>query len=286
MEIKKSLNRFIISAPIRVASLARFKILLGLLLFFFPIISNTIHAQQLNGIVSYRYILKYGKVASTQKANLYFNNTESVFIHSKGKKGNVTKTEDGKDWDGESFQSEFGGWYQDTVGEVYYKNLKEQKMSFRQFIFGHPYVTEEPKFPLIKWEITTDKKTLGTFACQKAKGRFRGRNYEAWFTFEIPLSNGPWKLQGLPGLILEAYDDLREVQFLFESIEIPMTKPFNIKPATDGKKVDFATYKKADDLEYEKWKRKGESIDTGVRGASITISQPAKKYSIELEYEQ
>ena len=44
---------------------------------------------------------------------------------------------------------------------------------------------------------------------------FRGRTYEAWFTTEIPVKDGPWKFHGLPGLILEVYDIQKHYSFVF-----------------------------------------------------------------------
>ncbi len=63
------------------------------------------------------------------------------------------------------------------------------------------------------WEITDDTKTILGYECNKAVTDFRGRRWVAWFTPEIPVQEGPWKLCGLPGLILEAYDSDRDYQF-------------------------------------------------------------------------
>lgn len=62
-------------------------------------------------------------------------------------------------------------------------------------------------FPPIKWQIEKESKNILNFQCTKATGNFRGRNYTVWFTSEISAPYGPWKLGGLPGLILEAEDD-------------------------------------------------------------------------------
>lgn len=56
------------------------------------------------------------------------------------------------------------------------------------------------------WEITQDTKTIAGLSCIKATTSFRGRDWVAWFAPEVPLPFGPWKLHGLPGLILEAHD--------------------------------------------------------------------------------
>jgi len=60
----------------------------------------------------------------------------------------------------------------------------------------------------IDWKIIEEFKDIGGFKCQKAIGFFRGREYTAWFTSEISVPFGTWKLHGLPGIIFEAYDKL------------------------------------------------------------------------------
>ena len=56
------------------------------------------------------------------------------------------------------------------------------------------------------WNVTPSVRNIMGYDCILAVAEFRGRKWEAWFTPEIPVSEGPWKLWGLPGLILEARD--------------------------------------------------------------------------------
>lgn len=56
------------------------------------------------------------------------------------------------------------------------------------------------------WKLQDEKKEIMGYKCQKATTHFRGRTWIVWYTNEIPISDGPWKLWGLPGLILEATD--------------------------------------------------------------------------------
>jgi GLPGLI family protein len=71
---------------------------------------------------------------------------------------------------------------------------------------------------VIKWNIVNEFKKINIYNCQKAIGNFRGREYIVWFTFEIPISLGPWKLNGLPGLILEAKDSTNMFYFYANKI--------------------------------------------------------------------
>ena len=71
------------------------------------------------------------------------------------------------------------------------------------------------------WKITTEKRKINNHECIKALTNFKGRDYVVWFTMDFPTFFGPWKLNGLPGLILEAQDKRNEV--FFEAIEISST---------------------------------------------------------------
>ena len=79
------------------------------------------------------------------------------------------------------------------------------------------YTEETPDF---HWQLKpTEKKVIGGYACSLAVGSYAGRTYKAWFTFEIPVSDGPWKLSGLPGLILEVEDESGEYAYTCTRIQ-------------------------------------------------------------------
>jgi len=72
-----------------------------------------------------------------------------------------------------------------------------------------------------QWNITDEIKNVNNYQCQKATTFFKGREYEVWYAIEYPTIFGPWKLNGLPGLIILAQDKKSEV--FFEAIEIQKT---------------------------------------------------------------
>ena len=88
-----------------------------------------------------------------------------------------------------------------------YRNLTKGKISVYTNVLASGYLIEED-FPVIDWIIYEDStmQVLG-YECHKATSRFRGRAWTVWYTEDIPLNIGPWKLGGLPGLILKAKCD-------------------------------------------------------------------------------
>ena len=68
---------------------------------------------------------------------------------------------------------------------------------------GDMYMYEEPKATLL-WTMEDRDTTILGYHCQAATAHLRGRIWHVWFTEDIPISNGPWKLWGLPGIILKA----------------------------------------------------------------------------------
>nr|WP_294945653.1 GLPGLI family protein [uncultured Mucilaginibacter sp.] len=111
-----------------------------------------------------------------------------------------------------------------TRAEIY--QFPAQNKMMRKELLITPYLIDEP-LPKIDWKISADTATFGTLACQKATAHFKGRDYTAWFCPDLPFRAGPWKLNGLPGLIVEAYDTNKEVEFKFDGLEqvVPSDKP-------------------------------------------------------------
>lgn len=99
----------------------------------------------------------------------------------------------------------------------YFFFANEHKMITKEKLFNN-YLVEEPA-PQIDWKILKDTMSFSGISCQKATASFKGRNWVAWFATELPFQSGPWKLNGLPGLIIEAYDTKKEVKFEFAGLE-------------------------------------------------------------------
>lgn len=70
-----------------------------------------------------------------------------------------------------------------------------------------------------EWQLHPDTMTVLSYPCRKATCRFKGRDYTAWYTMDIPVSDGPWKLHGLPGLILKAEEARGHFTFTCTGLE-------------------------------------------------------------------
>lgn len=125
-----------------------------------------------------------------------------------------------------------------TSAEEYYQYTKDKKLYVEENVINY-YLVEQP-LPAIKWAIKTDTMSFGTLHCQKATTHFLGRDYTAWFCPDLPFQNGPWKLNGLPGLILEASDSKQEVIFKFAGFEDFSASNQTIAPPADDIKVKTA----------------------------------------------
>jgi len=107
------------------------------------------------------------------------------------------------------------------------------------------------------WKLEEGDTTIIGYPCKKASCRFRGRTWHCWYAMDIPFSEGPWKLDGLPGMILKAQDEKN--QFIMECIGIkkdvnkPMisklakrvkTTPQYVEKLRNLKEKNWAAFKK------------------------------------------
>ena len=94
--------------------------------------------------------------------------------------------------------------------------------------------------PDFGWVVTDEWKELLGYRVRRAECSFRGRDYVAWFAPELPLSEGPWKFCGLPGLVMHVYDTDCQYVYLLTGIRqvagLPVMMPDEQYVRTDLRK--------------------------------------------------
>ncbi len=98
------------------------------------------------------------------------------------------------------------------------------------------YYYNEP-FGEIIWEVKDSTETILDYECLMAECNYHGRHWTILFTPELPISDGPWKLNGLPGLILRAQDD--SGQYEFTAAQTGINLPKNMKSIEIKKTYDY-----------------------------------------------
>lgn len=201
-------------------------------------------ANSQNGYVEYGYVKSLGlgnAQGNDYNAHLYFNNENSTYLTCKESlesQEKINGTKIVKDANDEVVAVINGMSVSEKGSFVFTNNKTKITLSNLYHNKNHLYVKDSAI--LLDWKIEKEVKKIGSFNCKKATTSFRGRNYTAWFTLEIPLPFGPWKLNGLPGLILEAYDTDKFVYWYFKNIEYPTKKEMINETLTTPE--NFVTY--------------------------------------------
>ncbi len=130
------------------------------------------------------------------------------------------------------FQSQ-NKYYRDSImvsGNINLSGLPKPKISFsvvknkltREICYRNSFGTEHFQYfsPIdsVQWELLTDTVHIAGFNCHKAQTILGGRQYTAWYTTEIPISDGPYKFCNLPGLIIELSDTKNHYSFKLTGI--------------------------------------------------------------------
>jgi GLPGLI family protein len=219
-------------------------------------------------------IVNYGEVQSMEmgapigpdyNAILVFDKNNSLYITRKDslEGGHIMKQ---KTFQTNPDQSRSVTVVTNPEGFQYFYNPKANTLFSRDL--GFDYVKDSTLH--ISWDISEEIKRIGIYKVQKANAYFRGRDYTVWFTSQIPLPYGPWKLVGLPGLILEAYDTDKEIYWYFKNIEYPTKHSHLLKPMDNPNAswISFEDYKK---------NRIKKSLDAKAAGRMMTENMGASK---------
>ncbi|RFN59074.1 GLPGLI family protein [Marixanthomonas ophiurae] len=250
--------------------------------------SSILMAQ--NGKITYTSAINLnGSRFKETKKDLLFNKMASLYqkqpkSRAKTKKNSVTEKQTS------STNKEVNIYISvnnDSIGNQYYYNLKDKTFLCRGSVTENLklkfYIYEDKGAAKILWKLQNDFKTISGYNCQKATGNFRGRSYEAWFTPEIPLPYGPWKLVGLPGLILEVYDLNKQVYFSADEISIPFKENTNLlKAPNNGKKIGHREFIKK---RTERTDKISKAILSRMPQGSKTVINKIEINAIEMEFE-
>ncbi|MGS0748929.1 GLPGLI family protein [Halpernia sp. GG3] len=103
---------------------------------------------------------------------------------------------------------------------------------------------------------------IGAWKSQKATGNFAGRQWTAWFSTEIPIQDGPYKLYGLPGLITKIWDETKSHIFVLRSILKLKNSELNAlttdkKPIVISREKYITLFKDYRNDPMKSWRQKG-----------------------------
>jgi GLPGLI family protein len=258
-----------------------------LLIIFTSSFSILAQTKNLNcGTVSYLYTLPAEQLV-TKKSKLYFNDTISKFVYSKIEKDENIESQ----FNNEGNFATLNISVSDEQGVVVFRNFKSEIVLDREAKIGEIFeaYTYNDNWIKINWDIQKDTMRIGKFLCQKALGEFRGRTYTVWFSEEIPFPYGPWKLFGLPGLILEAEDSEHMFKVTFESINYPFScAESDLEIPTANEKKTLKEYVEFEDNFTENMVNKLKSRLSRSSGVTLTPGPKSKnirKYRVEKRYE-
>lgn len=169
--------------------------------------------------------------------------------------------------------------------EEFYKNLNEQRITNKKELMGKVFLIKD-NFIEYDWEFTGETKNIGIYTCYKAvfekeqdtieldfvDGEIQEINKTkkttviAWYTPNIPISNGPGNYGGLPGLILEVNDG--GLTIVCTEVVLNPSETIVIKAPSKGKQV---TQKKFEEISLEKSKEMMNRFRSRDGGSSFEI---------------
>jgi GLPGLI family protein len=170
-------------------------------------------------------------------------------------------------------------------GGTFYKNTKDKTYTVDKEFMGKEFLIQD-SLPKLAWKLENETKQIGGYNCFKATAvreasktdfrNFRMKKKEAdqkeevgktnlmdeldlpkeititaWYTPEIPISQGPENYWGLPGLILEVNDG--KTTILCSKVVLNLKDQVDIKAPTKGeviaqKKYDETVVKKMEEF--------------------------------------
>ena len=170
-----------------------------------------------------------------------------------------------------------------------FTNLNTNKLSSTETItFDKSLYLVTEALPKLEWDLShADTLKIGTYICNKATTSFRGRNYIAWYTNDIAITFGPWKFHGLPGLILDMYDETHKYEWIVTKISKKVINEKTLNQGTHDINIDLKAFVA---LREEVFNKKMNNFKNNLksrqdRGANVSVDTFNKRQGRELLFE-
>lgn len=168
------------------------------------VFSNLMFSQEMKEII-YSFEDKNGfKCNST----LYVVNEESLFRIE-------DKREDGVQENSEN-EGEFYKVVNDGFSKIFFTTKEESIVRIPLYKNEIIYKQNANK---LNFDITGKTKKILKYNCQEAKFELNGRKYTVWFTQEVEINFGPININGLPGLIVQVFEETNKLKLTIKSIK-------------------------------------------------------------------
>lgn len=200
-----------------------------LLVFFF----SQAFAQSTDYLAQYEFTFVqdslHPKNLTKETMNLYLLKEKSFFISQKKEQRDSIYETDGNYFipppSGVVTGADFANNPRPQIIYTVLKDKKKEEFEITTRINPNNYEFTQP-FNSFDWELKSDTLTVLGYLAHKAEVKAFGREFTAWYTMEIPISDGPYKFGGLPGLIVKLYDS--QHYFDYELIGFQKTDNFKV----------------------------------------------------------
>ncbi|MGO4905494.1 GLPGLI family protein [Flavobacterium sp. W20_MBD1_R3] len=206
-----------------------------------------------NNKVTYEFIRKINDLEFKANGILNINKNITTFNLSQYKNllNNGDKLIDVKTNDSTTVISSGNICFEDKL--YYYDFKKDSITSLLYDVSCNSKVLVKDKIVYPKWDILDEYKVISGYKSQKATAFINDRTWSVFFTNELKISCGPWRLIGLPGVVLEAYENTNIYTFKLAKIEKTneiLNEPKLDKKSTFNEFVEKAVKQKQNELTF------------------------------------
>lgn len=230
-------------------------------LFFMLLFSIAINAQNHRFVYEYTFVKDslHHEITEKELMNLDITPAKSFFYSSVNAKADSTlaskKNNSPKDLAGITFGK---------VGDVIEKQYPDYSTTQISKI-GPTDVYKLKDERSAVWRILPEKSVIENFKVQRAETQLYGRKWKAWFTTDLPFTDGPYKFHGLPGLIVQIEDATKSHVFSLKAVQ-KLPKDYQVYNGINNPN----TIKNIIPVNYEKYKK---AFITNRENPNLSIKQ-------------